>query len=218
VCSSDESNGINVINRTSSSFIALITYNCSSINSSELFVFSNETELDNCMLAEGFLNNTINVTCNNIPNNAGRNWTFTLAAKSFQSQIILNETFIITLKPLSLHTSTNINITVEDNLTSAFVYIPNCLDITYPEYLVFRCNSSDLSNNTLSDNCTYTCLDLNPGSIYEASLVQLPIPIADKGEHGSNNTFEQVNLTAVYITSKIKDRILFPRTSSRFRS
>jgi hypothetical protein len=53
-------------------------------------------------------------------------------------------------------------------------------------------------------------LDLNPGSIYEASLVQLPIPIADKGEQESNNTFEQANLTAVYRTSKIKDRISFP--------
>jgi hypothetical protein len=53
-------------------------------------------------------------------------------------------------------------------------------------------------------------LDLNTGSIYEASLVQLPIPIADKADYEIDNTFEQANLTEVYTTSKIKERISFP--------
>ncbi|CAF0862342.1 unnamed protein product [Adineta steineri] len=206
ICSPDIFNGIDVIDRNASMFIAIITYNCSLISSSDLFIFINETEIDNCNITEQFSNNTINIICNNIENNAGRNWTFTIGSKDSQNQIFLNETFTITLEPLSLQLFANISITVDANLTSAFIHIPNCHDITDLQYLIFRCNSSDISNNTLSKDCTYTCLNLIPGSNYTASFVRLPIPIADKGENNDNNTFEEETLTEIYITDL--DKIL----------
>ncbi len=196
ICDSDISNGIKVIDRTSSSFTAVISYNCSSINSSELVIFVNETFAHNCYINEDIFtinNNTFNITCDTIENNAGRNWTFTIGQKN-----ILNETFTITLTPLSLDTSTNITVDIDDDITSADIFIPNCLDITDPEFLIFRCHSSDLLNNTLSDNCTYTCSNLEPGSIYHASLIRLPIPIVDE----NNNTFEEEILHQIYITSE----------------
>ncbi len=207
ICSPDISNGINVINRTSTMFIALINYNCSSINSSELFVFVNEISVNNCYINEeisdNINNSTINVRCHSIQNNAGRNWTFTLGGKNFHNRIILNSTFVITLEPLSLNISTNISIEINDNLRSASVFIPNCLNISDPEYVIFRCNSSDLSNNTLEENCTYTCFHLEPGSISNASLVRLSIPIVDK----IGNRFEEESLYTIYITGKNKDNL-----------
>jgi len=171
-------------------FTALISCNCSSINSSELFIFINETLANNCFINENLNNNTINVTCVSIENNAGRNWTFTLVRMNFQ-----NETFTITLEPLSLNLSTNITIEINDNQTSALIFIPNCLNISDPSYLIFRCNNSDLLNNTLSDNCTYICYDLQPGSSYNSSLVRLSIPIVDKNDE----MFQEETLHEIYV-------------------
>jgi hypothetical protein len=183
-------------------FRALINYNCSSINASELFIFVNETLSNNCYINEEFCDNitntTINVECHSIENNAGRNWTFTIGQINFINKIIFNETFIITLEPLSLDISTNITIEIYDDLTFAFILIFNCLDIINPEYLIFRCNNSDLSNNTLSNNCTYTCFYLQPGQIYNVSLVRLSIPIIDKNEE----RFDEQTLYTIFFTGK----------------
>jgi hypothetical protein len=200
ICGPDISNVINVINRTSTMFTALINYNCSSINSSELFVFMNGILLNNCYINKNVNNNTINVTCNSIENHAGRNLTFTLSQINFLHEIIFNETFTITLEPLSLYISTNISIEIHNDLTSASIFILNCLNISDPEYVIIRCNSFDLSNNTLSDNCTYTCYDLEPGSIYNASLIRLAIPIIDKNDE----IFKEEILDEIYIIGENK--------------
>jgi hypothetical protein len=197
ICNPDKSNGIKVIDRTSSSFTALISYNCSLINPSELVIFVNETLAQNCYTNEDIFNNhIINMTCDSIENNAGRNWSFTIGRRDSRDQIILNATFTITLTPLSLTTSTNITVDIDNDVKLAEIFISNCLDISDLEFLIFRCNSSDLSNNTLSDNCTYTCSNLESGSIYHASLIRLPIPIADE----NGNTFEEESLHRNYIT------------------
>lgn len=178
-------------------FTALITYNCSNIDASKLLIY-NETS-NSCSLSDSLTspgNSTVNVTCNNIENNAGRNWTFVLGGKE-NSQIIINESFTITLKPLPLNTSTKIIIQVHEDLTSASISVLNCTNIAEPEYLVIRCNSSDTSNSTLSSNCTFTCSNLLPGSIYNASLVRLPIPIADKRD-GNETTFPEDTLDQPY--------------------
>jgi len=169
-------------------FTALITYNCSLINLPYLLVY-NKT-VDNCSRTEssvGIENNTVNVTCDNIINYAGRNLAFSLI-RNESSQIIKNETFTITLEPLSINTM-SINRTIE-NLTATFV-VPNCEKIADLKYLVFRCNSSDMSNSTLSSTCTFTCSNLEPGSFYNASLVRLPIPIMDKTDGNDTNFPEQ---------------------------
>jgi hypothetical protein len=205
ICDLDESNYINVTDRTSTMFTGLVTYNCSSINSSELFVFVNESPVDDCTVTEDFSyamsDSTVNVTCQNIFDNAGRDWTFNLGRRFLRSQIIFNQTFTITLAPLSLNSSTNIDITVDENMTSALVFIPNCREISDPQYLVFRCNSSDLSNTDIPSNCTLRCFNLEPGSTYTTSLVRLPIRIADKKEDESNNTFPEEMLNQTYNTS-----------------
>jgi hypothetical protein len=195
-CANIESNAINVTKRTSTMFTALITYNCSLINRSYLLVY-NET-LDNCSVTEssvGTENDTVNVTCDNIKNSAGRNLGFGLI-RNQSSQIIKNETFTITLEPLSINT-TSINITIE-NLT-ATIFVPNCGEIADPNYLVFRCNSSDTSNSTLFLNCTLTCSDLEPGSVYNVSLVRLSIPKTDKTDGNDTNFPEESRNESLYI-------------------
>jgi hypothetical protein len=192
-------NGVNITDRTSFSFTAFITYNCSSTDRYYLTVIFNETE-SACYSYPMYFSNfkTFIIECHYIPNNAGRNWTFSIVDNTFSYPVILNETVTVTLIPLSLTTSTNITIDIDDHFTSADIFIPNCLDITDPKYLIFRCNSSDLSNNTLSDNCTYICSNLELGSIYHASLIRLPIPIVDE----NNNTFELESIHTIYMTSK----------------
>ena len=195
MCGTDILNGINVTVRTPSSFTALVTYNCSSINPSDLSVLFGTTNAVGCYIVRYISDSRkVSVTCNNIWNNAGRNWTFSLISHS-----VLNQTFTITLAPLSLNMYTNI---VHDNLTSASIFIPNCDKICDPKYLVFRCNNSDLSNTPLSNDCTFTCFDLKPGSIYQTSLVRSALPIADK----NNSIFEEEILNNTYRIGKNKTR------------
>jgi hypothetical protein len=188
-------------------FTGLISYNCSFTNWENLTILFDNTSA-NCYSSVLSPNNTgdkeiVNVTCVNIKNNAGRDWSFKIRRKSIWNETFLNETFIVTLKPLLLNISTNISINVDLNLTSASVFIWNCKDISDPRYLVFRCNDSDTSNNTLPENCTDTCYDLEPGSDYNLSLVLLPIPIADK-KYDKNNTFEGDSLPKPYRTGESK--------------
>jgi hypothetical protein len=207
VCTTDD---INVTHRTSTMFTALVTYNCSSINSSELFIFPDDNQIIDCNITQDFpedmTNSAVTVTCNNIEKNAGRDWTFILGPTLFDSQIILNQTFSVTLEPLSLSTSTNISTTIHDDLSSASFLIDNCTEIVDPKYLVFRCNTSDLSNKSLSSNCTYTCYYLEPGSIYNASLVRLPVPIVDKA---NDTTFEEEIIYQNYEIGNHEDHFSF---------
>ncbi|CAF1340206.1 unnamed protein product, partial [Adineta ricciae] len=192
-CTTDSSKGIDVITRTSSMFEALITYNCSSINSSQLFVWSNGTEVDGCHVTD-HSNETVFLSCTNISNHAGRNWSFSIVSTT---PSVLNETFVITLTPLFLQNSTNISITIDSSLTSALISIPNCEEIADLQYLRFQCdkNNSTSSLNPLSADCEITCSNLIPGSIYEGSLIRLSMPIADR----SGEVFEEDYLNQTYI-------------------
>jgi hypothetical protein len=178
-------------------FTALITYNCSLINLPELSSY-NDT-LNNCSVTGSSTvaeNDTVNVTCDNIENSAGRNLVFILSG-NHSSQIINNETFTITLNPLPLN-DISINITENKNFT-ATVVVPDCEKIVDPKYLVFRCNVSDASDKTFSPECTLICSDLEPGSIYYASLVRLRVPIADKND-GNDTTFPEDYRNKTYRT------------------
>ncbi|CAF4438373.1 unnamed protein product [Rotaria sp. Silwood2] len=203
-------NRINVTSRTSYSFAAFITYNCSLTNPYDLSVFFNETQATYCYI-NGYYSSTriISVTCNNIQNNAGRDWTFSVIQLYVYNQIILNATFTITLEPLPLYIYTSIRITFDEDQRTASILIPNCLDISDIKYLVFRCHEYDLSNNTLSNNCTYTCYNLEPGAIYNASLVRLPIRIADKTDDEYDKIFQIETLNEIYKTDldKVKNLI-----------
>lgn len=190
-------NNINIINRTSTMFTGYISYNCSSINSSELFVFVNETLIETCYINNDlFEYNLINITCNQIENYAGRNWIFTIKQINNYSQIIFNQTFIITLKPISLQFLTNISIEFNNNLTLASIFIPNCWQISNLEYLIIHCNNFDILNESISDNCLFICSNIQPGSIYQSLLIRLPIPIIDQ----INKTFDEEILFINYQT------------------
>ncbi len=194
-CATKGSNAINVTNRTSEMFTALINYNCSLIDLPEILTYNGTS--DHCSVtisASDTENRTIDVTCNDIVNYAGRNWVFDLIGNS-SSQIVQNETFIITLEPLPLNED-SFNITVNEDFT-ATVVVPGCEKIADLKYLIFLCNSSDMLNRTFSSNCTITCPDLTPGSINDAWLIRLPIPIADQAIE--NGTFPENSTNKKYI-------------------
>ncbi|CAF1619904.1 unnamed protein product, partial [Adineta ricciae] len=192
-CTADSSKGIDVITRTSSMFEALITYNCSSIDSSQLFVSSNGTEIDGCHITDSY-NETVFLSCTNISNHAGRNWSFSIVSTT---PSILNETFAITFTPLYLQNSTNISIIIDSSLTSALISIPNCEEIVDLQYLRFQCdkNNSTSALIPLPIDCEITCSNLIPGSIYKGSLIRLSMPIADS----SGDVFEEDYLNQTYI-------------------
>lgn len=171
-------------------FTVSITYNCSFERWSNFTISYNQT-LANCSILTKFSNitknSTIDVTCDNIQNNAGRNWIFNINATSFISSAVINETFIITLPPLSLKTA-NITYDVDTNLSSALISVGNCMQIADLKDLVVRCNSSDNSTTPLLNNCTHRCENLQPGSIYNASLVLLSIPIVDNNDSFPNES------------------------------
>ncbi|CAF1568769.1 unnamed protein product [Rotaria magnacalcarata] len=203
LCGTDVTNRINVTSRTSYSFAAILIYNCSLLNQDPLYVFFNETAAVNCYTNQDYSKpRELIVTCDNIENHAGRDWMFSLIQQeSTHNQTIRNETFTITLAPSSLHDSTWTDIVVDANQTRAAIFVYDCLKISQRKHLIFRCNEFDQSNNTLSDNCTYTCFNLEPGSTYVASLVRLPIQIADKTDSYHDNIFPEEIREQVYKTN-----------------
>lgn len=167
-------------------FIALITYNCSLTTEPKLQSY-NQTR-PNCSVtisSNRSTETTVHVICYGIENFAGRNWAFRLIENS-SDEIIQNETFIVTLAPLSL-SGISINGSVDEDFTGNFS-VPDCEKIADLQYLVFRCNSTDESNRTLSD-CTFQCFRLEPGSDTNVSLVRLPIP--KFGKDDSSRTFPE---------------------------
>ncbi|CAF3624077.1 unnamed protein product [Rotaria sordida] len=191
IFTSKESNAINVTYRTSSMFTGHVTYNCSTMNISDLIIYTNTPA--NCSVLECSSNNEINIKCHSIENKAGRDFEFILGMHE-NNQSIINKTFIVTLKPLLLNTSANINITVHENLTSASILVSNCEEIAEPDKLTFKCDSSNQSSESSLINCTHTCVDLQPGCVYEASLILSPIKISDK----ENDTFPNDTKTEIY--------------------
>lgn len=199
ICAVDMSNGINVTYRSSSEFNAIITYNCSSIHSYSLSVIHNQSIYPYCSTFNDYSDDrTVSVTCYNIENSAGRDWTFSLIQRYNYGEIILNKTFAITLQPLLLNSSQN---KVYQEERTVIVFIQNCLQISDSQYLVVRCNSSDLSTYVFSNNCTYTCFNLRPGSISNISFVRLSILIIDK----DGQTFQEESLSKLYTVGEINN-------------
>jgi hypothetical protein len=199
-CNNTRPHAITVTDRNSTMFTGFITYDCSFINWVNVTVLYNST-LANCFASVHVSNitqknDTTTVTCNNIQNNAGRNWTFNVLHTSILPGTFINETFTITLEPLPLNNE-SVKRTINEDLTSASFWVPDCEKIADPTYLVFRCNSSNESNDTfLENNCTSMC-PVQPGGSYHSVLVQLPIKIADK-INDTNNTFPQETLDEIY--------------------
>lgn len=193
-------------------FIALICYNGSLENQTELFVFANETRIETCNVIKDISSNDnftiLNVGCDHIENNAGRNWMFNIGEQNATDQIIFNETFIITLQPLYLAASTDLEIIQSDDPTEARIVVQNCTTICDVKYLVVRCSDSDLSNETLSENCIHACYDLQPGSMHNFSLVRLDIRKADKNNYEPDNVFNQETLTKELPISKKRQRFI----------
>lgn len=202
-----------VENRTSSMFIARLNYNCTLAQLSELRVFIDEVEHDDCMInvstSDGLCNSEVTVTCDNIENKAGKNLAFSITSTNNLSINLINETFIITLAPLFLNGYQSINITTAEDPTSALIFIPNCTEICNLEDLYFRCGNFDESNQILSDNCTYTCSDLIPGSIYNFSLYRKPILIVDKENNEDDKYFPEETLDIRHMTSNNKKLFVF---------
>ncbi|CAF1139955.1 unnamed protein product [Adineta steineri] len=182
-CFDIKSNNITVQNRGSDMFTALISYDCPFTDLYSFTMLYDETSA-NCSILNNVSNITgdiaINVTCNNILNNAGRNWTFSINRTSSNSAVYF-EDFTITLSPLN-YTGFNYTTTYDNNQISITISKPDCSQIADLQYLVVRCNDSDKTNNTLSQNCTQVCWGLEHGSKYNVSLVRLPIPIADMND------------------------------------
>ena len=168
-------------------FTALITYNCSIMTPLEVLKYNGTS--GNCsvtIISNGSKHTTVNVTCDMIENFAGRNWVFSLIGNS-SHKIIQNETFVVTLAPLPL-SGIIINGSVDKDFIGNFS-VPDCEKIADLNYLVFRCNSTDESNVTLSNDCTFQCFDMEPGSDTNVSVVRLPIP--KFGKDDGNKTFPE---------------------------
>jgi len=89
---------MNVTVRESTGFTAVIKYNCTGIDISQLGVFVNESKFDGCNFEENTEeNNSIRLNCISIENNAGKNWTFSIIQTNFNEQIVVNQSFTITL-------------------------------------------------------------------------------------------------------------------------
>ena len=197
-CAVNEKDAINVTSRYSSMFTALITYNCSSINSYELKIF-NSTEA-NCSInlnsSDKYETRTVEVTCREILNQAGRNWTFTIGPEE-GIENIKNKTFTITLAPLPSELWGNIIINPDPNPTLMLFEVPNCDKIADPEYLNLQCDVSNESSKFPLHNCTHTCDNLTPGSNYQALLIRLPIVTVN-----NDDTYDEDHLAINYTTGR----------------
>lgn len=186
-------------NRTSNSFVASISYNCSLTNLHNFTVASLDSSGDCEIRNDTNLqidNSTIIVECSNVTNSSGRPWSFELQREFTIDRTNTTENISITLQPLSLE---NINITVNNsiNLTSATIHVPNCARIADLKYLFIRCNASNSLDVSLSDNCTHVCEDLTPGCNHTAYLFLDSFTYPD-----NNETLPRMNQSTTFIQGK----------------
>ena len=174
---------IDVSNRTSSSFTALISWNDSSVNVSELRILPENCSLHASTPTEQMGSNTstsMRVECNTIEESAGRNWSFSVIREQ-NGSIVSISNFTVTLPPLPLDSTTKIVVTIDENLTSASIHVPQCWRIANERFLAFRCNTSDATaQQSLGGNCSWICSNLNAGLNSTGQFVRLSIPIIDK--------------------------------------
>lgn len=180
ICKVDRSNIGKVIERTPIMFKYNIAYTCYIDKSFSLAVFRNDQIEEQCSVKltsrdEKLKKSILTLTCNNIMDNAGRNWTFTFGSKHTFNQTIENQTFIVTLQPLPLKNLPNFDITLNEELTSASIFIPYCNQVAETKYLILYCQNDNNETRPLSDNCTSTC-SVKSNSVYNISLVRSAVP------------------------------------------
>jgi hypothetical protein len=167
-----------VISRTPTMFEYHISYTCYINTSLALSVFRNDKIETNCSVKIGSRiaeKSVVKLTCNNIMNSAGRNWAFTFGSKHGFNQTIENHTFIITFQPFPLKNLPNFGVTLNEELTSASIFIPHCNQIAETKYLIFHCQADDNEPRSISDNCTSTC-SVKSNSTYDMLLIRSPVP------------------------------------------
>ncbi|CAF0856706.1 unnamed protein product [Adineta steineri] len=135
-------------------FKCQIVYDCELKNhTNTLAIFKDGEIVSQCTMrkvaATGKEKTKLEITCNLITGYAGKDWKFVLGSKSGVNPTIGNETFIITLDPLLLTKLPSFDITLDEEITSASIFIPDCSHISETKYLNFQCSSDDDEKNQL---------------------------------------------------------------------
>ncbi|CAF0816273.1 unnamed protein product [Adineta steineri] len=175
-------------------FKCQIVYDCELKNhTNTLAIFKDGEIVSQCTMrkvaATGKEKTKLEITCNLITGYAGKDWKFVLGSKSGVNPTIGNETFIITLDPLLLTKLPSFDITLDEEITSASIFIPDCSHISETKYLNFQCSSDDDVKKLVTDACQVTC-PVKSDSTYNISLIRLPIPIYN-GKEIVNATFSE---------------------------
>jgi hypothetical protein len=177
-CHGNRSNTIKINKLTPNMFECIISYNCIIIDPTQLVVFRNDIIEKQCTSTVSLPNtdktNAI-VTCENIMNHTAQNWNFVFGSKHNRNSSIINETFIITLAPFPLEDLPDFNITVNDEITSASIFVPDCGRISERKYLSFQCEMGDYRNLSLPNTCIFAC-PVEPGTEHTVAIVRFPIP------------------------------------------
>ncbi|CAF1054196.1 unnamed protein product [Adineta steineri] len=195
VCDGDQSIDINIISRTPNTFKCQISYDCNITNhANTLAIFKDDKIVSQCTLRKvaatgGREKTKLEITCNLIMGYAGKNWKFVLGNKSGVNPTIGNETFTVTLDPLLLTKLPSFDITLNEEITSASIVIPDCSHISEIKNLNFQCSSDDDVKKPVTDTCQVTC-PVKPDSTYNISLIRIPIPIYN-GKEIANGTFPE---------------------------
>jgi hypothetical protein len=159
-------------------FECIISYNCVIIDPTQLAIFRNGIIEKQCRSTVKLPNtdktNAI-ITCENIKNYTAQNWTFVFGSNHDRNASIVNETFIVTFAPFPLENLPDFNITVNEKITSASIFVSDCGRISDMKYLSFQCELSDYRNLSLPNNCTFTC-PVEPGTEHTMGIVRFPIP------------------------------------------
>ncbi|CAF1573505.1 unnamed protein product [Rotaria sp. Silwood1] len=178
-CNSKQSSAIKLMKRTSTMFMLNISYDCLISNSQKLAVFKDNIISTQCTIYLIYdfpiINRTnVIITCNNIVNKPGQDWKFVFGSISGHKSRIANETFIITLEPVPLKHITKLNIKINEAITEASIFAPQCHQAAEMKYLSARCGRDNSQQKPLSNNCTFTC-PVKPGVIYAIVVIRNPI-------------------------------------------
>jgi hypothetical protein len=202
-------------------FMFNISYNCVIIDSAKLAVFKNDNIATQCKLNLTYFRvmekTNVIITCDNIKNNAGRNWEFLFGSINNQKSNIINETFIVTLEPFPLKNLTKFNLTINDNITSVSIFVPDCDQVAETKYVTYKCDMNKETKSSPFENCTITC-PVEPGRNQIVTVIRSPIARYD-GAQNANGTFREetrtdnFNIRKKYFTiskfTKTKGFILF---------
>jgi hypothetical protein len=194
-----------VIKRTWDMFMFNISYNCVIIDSAKLAVFKNDNIETQCKLNLTYFpvmeKTNVIITCDNIKNNAGRNWEFLFGSINNQKSNIIKEKFIVTLQPFPLKNLPTFNLTINDNITSVSIFVPDCDQVAETKYLTYRCGMNKVTKSSPFENCTFTCPAV-PGRHQVVEVIRSPIAGYD-GTQNVNGTFpEETRLDTFNIRKK----------------